>query len=126
INQLQLSVNYQNNKKVWIRSDIWKNWLKFIDNGFHIQNRKVLLLVDNASSHMLLKQNNINDTKEPEEPEVPKGSKNLNPEESEESKELEKLFQERYWKGPRKGPEEDLEENYKEGSKKVPKEVPKE
>ena len=34
-----------------MRTDIWEKWLKFIDKGFRIQGRQVLLLVDNASSH---------------------------------------------------------------------------
>ncbi|CAG8817011.1 13347_t:CDS:2, partial [Gigaspora rosea] len=37
INISQLPVTYQNNKKAWMTSDIWGNWLKFIDKGFRIQ-----------------------------------------------------------------------------------------
>ena len=48
---MQLPVTYRNNKKAWMRTDIWEKWLKFIDKGFRIQGRQVLLLVDNASSH---------------------------------------------------------------------------
>ncbi|CAG8755996.1 13010_t:CDS:2, partial [Gigaspora rosea] len=51
INISQLPVTYRNNKKAWMRTDIWEKWLKFIDKGFRIQGRQVLLLVDNASSH---------------------------------------------------------------------------
>ncbi|CAG8833174.1 38514_t:CDS:2 [Gigaspora margarita] len=40
-----------NNERAWMRSDIWEKWLYYIDSGFHIQNRKILLLVDNAPSH---------------------------------------------------------------------------
>ncbi|CAG8831006.1 42327_t:CDS:2 [Gigaspora margarita] len=60
---------------------------------FYIQNRKILLLVNNASSHRLLKQNNTNDTKEPKGSEVPKEPKT--PEEPKESEEPKKLFQKR-------------------------------
>ncbi|CAG8805074.1 4006_t:CDS:2 [Gigaspora margarita] len=35
-----------------------KTTLEFIDKGFHIQGRQVLLLVDNASSHTALETNN--------------------------------------------------------------------
>ncbi|CAG8609662.1 3925_t:CDS:2 [Gigaspora rosea] len=111
INRSQLPANYRNNEKAWMRCDIWENWLKFIDDGFRIQNRKVLLLVDNAPSHMLSKKSNTNDTEDteepeepkepeesegpegPEEPEEPKEPKNS--EEPEESEELGEQFQER-------------------------------
>ncbi|CAG8774819.1 13360_t:CDS:2, partial [Gigaspora rosea] len=58
INISQLPVTYRNNEKAWMRNDIWKNWLKFIDNGFHIQGRKVLLLIDNTASHITPGTNN--------------------------------------------------------------------
>ncbi|CAG8828713.1 834_t:CDS:1, partial [Gigaspora rosea] len=47
----QLPVTYRNNERAWMRSDIWEKWLRYIDSGFRIQNRKILLLVDNAPSH---------------------------------------------------------------------------
>ncbi|CAG8661162.1 26969_t:CDS:2, partial [Gigaspora margarita] len=47
----QLLVTYKNNERAWIRLDIWEKWLRYIDSGFCIQNRKILLLVDNAPSH---------------------------------------------------------------------------
>ena len=34
-----------------MRSDIFGEWLEYINSGFRAQNRKVLLLIDNASSH---------------------------------------------------------------------------
>ncbi|RHZ81279.1 hypothetical protein Glove_122g118 [Diversispora epigaea] len=46
---------------VWIRSDIWEQWLRYINDNFHIQGRKILLLVDNAASHIILATNNIQD-----------------------------------------------------------------
>jgi len=36
-----------------MRADIWENWLRYLDVGFCIQNRKVLLLVDNAPFHII-------------------------------------------------------------------------
>ncbi|CAG8816643.1 35665_t:CDS:2, partial [Gigaspora margarita] len=117
--------------------------IKFIDNGFCIQNRKVLLLADHALSYISSKQNDTNDTKEfkepevsegpkvPKEPEVPKGPEVPEgpevsegpevleePETPKEPKELEepkKLFQER---SPEEGPEEGFEEGPKKGSEK--------
>ena len=35
-----------------MRSDIFEEWLKYTNNIFRVQNRKILLLVDNASSHI--------------------------------------------------------------------------
>jgi hypothetical protein len=51
LNLSQLPVTYKNNSRAWMRSDIWEDWLRYIDAGFRIQNRKILLLVDNAPSH---------------------------------------------------------------------------
>ncbi|CAG8498392.1 16035_t:CDS:2 [Gigaspora rosea] len=48
----------RNNKKAWMTSDTWENWLKFIDNGFRIQGKKVLFLVNNAILHMTPGTNN--------------------------------------------------------------------
>jgi len=42
---------YYANSKVWMRSDIFEEWLKYINNEFRIQNQKILLLMDNTSSH---------------------------------------------------------------------------
>lgn len=43
---------YRANSKAWMRSDIFIEWLKYLDNYFHIKNKKVLLLIDNAGSHL--------------------------------------------------------------------------
>jgi DDE superfamily endonuclease len=47
-----------------MRSDIWETWLKYYNKGFQIQNRQVLLLVDNAPSHTspITNENNINES----------------------------------------------------------------
>ncbi len=34
-----------------MRSNIFKEWLKSINNRFRVENQKILLLIDNASSH---------------------------------------------------------------------------
>ena len=36
-----------------MRLDIWESWLSYINEGFRIQNRHILLLVDNATSHRI-------------------------------------------------------------------------
>jgi len=51
INISNLPVIYKFNSKAWMHSDIWKSWLKYINESFRIQNRHILLLVDNATSH---------------------------------------------------------------------------
>ncbi|CAG8815236.1 46102_t:CDS:2, partial [Gigaspora margarita] len=44
-------------------TDIWEKWLRHIDSEFHIQNQKILLLVDNVPSHSSPKSsNNTNKT----------------------------------------------------------------
>ena len=42
---------YRANKKAWMRSDIFIEWLNHLDYYFRTMNRKVLLLIDNAGSH---------------------------------------------------------------------------
>ena len=44
-------VHYFNNKKAWMTVDIFSKWIEQFDNNFRIQNRKVLLIVDNAAGH---------------------------------------------------------------------------
>ena len=42
---------YCANKKAWMRSDIFIEWLNHLDYYFCTMDRKVLLLIDNAGSH---------------------------------------------------------------------------
>ena len=51
VNKSALPVTYRANSKAWMRSDIFGEWLEYINSGFRAQNRKILLLIDNASSH---------------------------------------------------------------------------
>ena len=44
-----------------MRSDIWEQWLHYIDSGFRIQNKQVLLLVDNAASHTAPEASEVQD-----------------------------------------------------------------
>ena len=64
INKSALPVTYRANSKAWMRSDIFIEWLKYLDNYFRIKNKKILLLIDNAGSHLNQKrfeQNNDNE-----------------------------------------------------------------
>ena len=63
-NKSALPVIYQANPKAWMQSDIFIEWLKYFDNYFRIKNKKILLLIDNAGSHLNQKrfeQNNDNE-----------------------------------------------------------------
>ena len=46
-----LPVLYKANKKAWVTSAIYEEWLHKIDRQFKLQNRKVLLFVDNCPAH---------------------------------------------------------------------------
>ncbi|CAB4381270.1 unnamed protein product [Rhizophagus irregularis] len=51
INKSNLPVIYRANSKAWMRSDIFIEWLHYLDNWFRTMDRKILLLIDNAGSH---------------------------------------------------------------------------
>ena len=50
-----------------MRNDIFNNWLQYLDNGFRIQQRQVIMLVDNAPSHNFVKSTNYKNENEDEE-----------------------------------------------------------
>lgn len=45
-------VSYYHNPKAWMTSVVFTNWTKKLNDNMKKQNRKILLLVDNASSHV--------------------------------------------------------------------------
>lgn len=47
-----LPVNYYWNKTAWMQVSIWNDYLKKLDTKMRLQNRKILLLVDNAPVHI--------------------------------------------------------------------------
>jgi DDE superfamily endonuclease len=51
LNIANLPVDYINNKKAWMRSDIFSQWFVNLDRKMKIANRSIILLVDNASLH---------------------------------------------------------------------------
>jgi len=65
-NKSALPVIYQANKKAWMRSDIFVEWIQHLDYYFRTMGRKILLLVDNAGSHFNPKvcENNVSDDDE--------------------------------------------------------------
>ena len=44
-------IDYYHNKKAWMRSDIFKKYMLNLNAKYRAQDRKILLLVDNASPH---------------------------------------------------------------------------
>jgi hypothetical protein len=51
INMSMLPVIYKANSKAWMRHDIFENWLKDLDYKFRLEQRKIIILIDNAASH---------------------------------------------------------------------------
>lgn len=51
VNLEHLPVYYRNNPKAWMNSSIFEEVLREMDSHFRAQNKKILLLVDNAPSH---------------------------------------------------------------------------
>jgi hypothetical protein len=50
-----LSLEWHSNKKAWITHKIFKEWLEYMNHMIRTQNQKILLLVDNATSHSVTK-----------------------------------------------------------------------
>jgi len=66
INKSALPVIYRANSKAWMRSDIFIEWLRYLDNYFRIKDKKVLLLIDNTGSHLNPKRFEQNEDSEEE------------------------------------------------------------
>ncbi|CAB4491435.1 unnamed protein product [Rhizophagus irregularis] len=62
INISNLPVSYYWNKKAWM-IHIFRHWIKILDNKFRVQKRQVLILLDNASSHLEPKKKEANNNK---------------------------------------------------------------
>lgn len=54
-----LPLEWVSNKKAWMTTDIMTAWLHKFDNKMKKQNRKVLLFLDNATSHSKLSLDNV-------------------------------------------------------------------
>ena len=46
-----LPTQYEANKKAWITSELFSNWLRSLDRKFQHQKRKVTMIVDNCPAH---------------------------------------------------------------------------
>ena len=51
VNLERLPVHYRGNPKAWMNSTVFEEVLRDMDSYFRIQDKKILLLVDNAPSH---------------------------------------------------------------------------
>src|SRR5439155_22822876 len=51
INLERLPVHYRGNPKAWMNSSIFEEVLRDMDSYFRAQDKKILLLIDNAPSH---------------------------------------------------------------------------
>ena len=47
----KLSVSWRSNKKAWMTTEIMSDWLVELDNKMKKQKRKIILFMDNATSH---------------------------------------------------------------------------
>ena len=59
INVNQLPVIYNSNKKAWMTTKLFKEWLEKLNKRFKDQNRKILLFLDNAEAHCSPQLSNI-------------------------------------------------------------------
>ncbi|KAL4082575.1 hypothetical protein QTP88_027605 [Uroleucon formosanum] len=46
-----LPVTYRNNKKSWMTTELWNEWLETLNNDMRKQGRKIILFVDNCTIH---------------------------------------------------------------------------
>ena len=51
LNVKKLPVTYRNNKKAWMTSSLFREWIEDLDNHFGKKKRRILLIIDNCSSH---------------------------------------------------------------------------
>ena len=59
INKNSLPVNYYWNKKSWMQVSIWNDYLKKLDSRMRVQNRNILLLINNTPTHAIYENTNL-------------------------------------------------------------------
>ncbi|KAE9528600.1 hypothetical protein AGLY_012175 [Aphis glycines] len=50
-NVKSLPVTYRNNKKSWMTTELWNEWLETLNNDMRKQHRKIIIFVDNCTAH---------------------------------------------------------------------------
>jgi hypothetical protein len=63
ISKNTLPVNYYWNSKSWMQVSIWNEYLKRLDAQMRVQNRNIILLIDNAPTHSLYENTNLTNIK---------------------------------------------------------------
>jgi hypothetical protein len=59
VNKNSLPVNYYWNLKSWMQVSIWNDYIKKLDTQMRIQNRQIILLIDNAPTHILYETTHV-------------------------------------------------------------------
>ena len=55
----RLPVIWEHNKKSWMTTDVFCRWIKQINDQMRKKGRKILMFLDNASSHADMKMSNV-------------------------------------------------------------------
>lgn len=58
-----LEVDYENNSKSWMTSELYEKWLLKLDKKFAAQKRKILLFIDNCPAHPKSAQSKVTNIK---------------------------------------------------------------
>ena len=58
-NKNQLPVIYRYNQNAWMTSEIWTNYVKQLNKTMTIENRRIILFVDNCPAHSFIELSNI-------------------------------------------------------------------
>ncbi|XP_036340613.1 tigger transposable element-derived protein 4-like [Rhagoletis pomonella] len=58
-----LEVDYENNSKSWMTSELYEKWLLKLDKKFAAQKRKILLFIDNCPAHPKSAQSKLTNIK---------------------------------------------------------------
>ena len=59
-NNMTVPVEYHSNKKAWITSILFENWLRNLDKRMGCEKRKIALIVDDCPAHPKLELKNVN------------------------------------------------------------------
>ena len=59
IDKAALPITYRTNKKAWMTSSLFKEWLERLNSKMHLQGRHILLFVDNCGAHPDIQLTNI-------------------------------------------------------------------
>lgn len=56
---MKVPVTYLSNKKAWMTSPIFEEWMRKMDRKMRSQGRRIVLIVDNCSAHPTIELQNI-------------------------------------------------------------------